>query len=166
VRPYDVIRVRLGDDTYERYLRPLLADPEPEILDDADIDMRTAEHEAKRWWLAVKGGQVLAFCALWPDPDRPRWVSDQWIAGHNYERRGPGRHLQAYTAVFHARQGLISRRRYRCRTWIFDEPVGLHIAAGWRRAKTHYDPADVSERNPEHHWQELYWEPGFGRRVH
>lgn len=158
MRPYDVIRVRLGNDAYEQYLRPLLADPEPEILDDADIDMSTAEHHAKRWWLAVKDGGVLAFCALWPDPDR-------WIAGHNYERRGLGRKLQAYAAVFHTRQRWVSVHGYRCRAWVFDEPVGLHIAAGWRRAKNRYDPADVSERNPEHHWQELFWEPGFGRRI-
>lgn len=147
----DIITVRIGDPDYERYLGPILDAPEPEIWADAEIDMRRQSQTDpdKRWWLAVRDGEVLAWCALWT----ANCGGYDWECGHNYERRGQGRECGAYRRVFLARQAWISPRRKPCTTWVFDQPVGIHLAHGWTRTCVY----GVSEHG--HHWQKLVWSP-------
>lgn len=152
--------VQMGGPGYEQWLGPILDDPEPEIMADAEIDMRRVVQQDpdKRWWLAVDdGGQVLAWCAAWAlTGQTAQEVTADLECGHNYERRGRGRQIGAYRLVFAARQHWIDVGQYSCVTHLFDQPVALHEAAGWVRVKP-YDPADVGAYG--HHWQRLIYTP-------
>lgn len=144
-----IITTRLGEDTYERWLGPILDAPPPEIWADAEHDMRrTAQmHPDKIWWIAIDDGRVLAWCAAWPGD------GGEIVCGENYERRGPGRRLGAWQQVFAARQRWLRQQKRATVTWIFDQPVGVHLSAGWQRT----GEQGVSEHG--HHWQKLTWQP-------
>lgn len=156
-----IAALRTGLPGYRPYLAPILANPEPAIRDDAEIDMTTAEHAGKIWWLAiaapgvdthagpVPSPRVIAWCAAWPSQDSRYQIE----CGHNYERRGLGREAGAYRHVFAARQTWLIEQRPTAVTYIFDQPVELHEAAGWTRTGLHR----MSTHG--HHWQQLVWQP-------
>lgn len=154
---YKILNTRTFRPWWEKYLGPIMDNPEPEIWDDAEIDMRREAQQRpdKSWWLAVAEGtgEVLAWCACW---STGRTIDGEVLdleCGHNYERRGLGRALGAYRDVFAERQDWIRMHQLSAVTYIFDQPVALHEAAGWTRTGRH----DVSEHG--HHWQELVYRP-------
>jgi hypothetical protein len=84
-----------------------------------------------------------------------------WICGHNYEMHGRGREIQAYRAVFAARQEWIDKWPRTCVTWLFgdgNQPHGQaidpHVEAGWKVAGKN-GPGEL----PGHHWWQLEYKP-------
>jgi hypothetical protein len=147
----EIICTRVGMASYRRYLGPLLDNPPPEIWADAEIDMRTAEDPGKLWWLVVDpAGAVLAQCAAWPHPDPRR---REWKCGHNYEHGHRKRRKRYWPKVFAARQAWLIEHKLTATTYIFDQPLAVHLAAGWTLTGEH----DISEQG--HHWQELIFQP-------
>jgi hypothetical protein len=155
-----VVACMTGDPDWEKWLGPIADNPPPQIMADAEIDMsRTAQWETgKRWWIAVDSSQVLAWCAAWMADDDSGYG---WICGHNYELRGRGREIDAYLAVFAARQEWIDKWPRTCVTYLFGDdgkPQGQaidpHIAAGWTVTGLHGD-GDLDG----HHWWQLTYQP-------
>lgn len=150
----EVVTVTIGDPDYERYLGPILDNPAPEIRQDADIDMRREAQQdpSKRWWIAVVGQQVVAWCAAWHD------LSDRYdiICGHNYEYGWRTRQARYWSSVHVARQRWLVGLGWTAWTVVHDEPLDLHIATGWRRLDAEgTNPAEMGGQ----HWQELNFHP-------
>lgn len=134
------------------YLRQMADDPIlcEQARSDGEHDLRAAILDGRyHWWLVIVGNTPVAWCAAWPADEQPLAI----ICGENYERRGLGRELGLYPAAFIARQQWLIAHRLSTVTWIFDQPVALHEAAGWQRT------GDESVSEHGHHWQQLTWTP-------
>ncbi|HWB38354.1 MAG TPA: hypothetical protein VHA75_20240 [Rugosimonospora sp.] len=146
----EVLILRQGDARYEEMFGQLRADRA--LLADlwAAAESRLDEHPGKTWIVAVEAGVPVAWCAYEPTDEQGAEVK----CVDSYERREAwGRGL--YARVFWARHRLI--RRAEAITYVFAQPLGLHLSAGWRIT----GEGDRSEPGiPSHHWYELRRSPG------
>jgi hypothetical protein len=143
-----VLTLRQGGPCYEEILGQIRDDRELLAAAWSDAEMTLHEHPAKTWVVAVEGGRPLAWCALEPAPP------DEGVAlkaVDSYERRDArGRGL--YTRVYIVRHDMIRRRS--AVTYLFDQPVPLHLADGWQVTT---DGWSNEPGIPAHHWTRLTW---------
>jgi hypothetical protein len=141
-----IVTCQMGQEFYSRYVSPMLANPPAEVWADAEIGLTTAEHPEKVWWLAVdENERVLAFCAAWPGE------GGDTECGHNYELGHRERTERHWPTVFAARQLWLLHMGVSAYTYIFDQPLELHLAHGWRL------DGDEGVSELDHHWQRLVW---------
>jgi len=130
-----------------------------------------SEHEPDTFYLVVYAhdDQGLLVPAAWAGYR----VETRYDAGrvlkccNNYVRRGfrdrnPDLYAQAYAAR-HAH--VVARFALPAETYLFPEPIGLHLADGWTE-DTSPEGSGVSrphEGGPEHRWQRLTWTPPVDR---
>lgn len=152
----EVLILRQGDARYEQVFGQLR--PDRELLADlwAAAESRLPEHPDKTWIVAVEDGVPVAWCAYEPTSEQGAEVK----CTDSYERREVwGRGL--YGRAFWVRHRMV--RRKSAITYVFPEPLGLHLSAGWRIT------GEGWSREPgidSHHWYELRRSPGdTGRRV-
>lgn len=85
----------------------------------------------------------------------------------NYVRQGYRRQIpELYRLAYKARhRQVVAVRRMPAVTYLYPEPIGLHVADGWT-IDTSPDAAGRStpyEGGPEHHWRRLTWTPRSDR---
>lgn len=142
---YEIIEIREGHPRYEEILRPVTSDADLLAQIWADAESAMEEHPQKTWWFAVAtDGEALAWCAVQPVAEDGRVVMK---CTDSYERRGRGRDNALYREVFAARN--VALGHMACVTYVFDQPVRLHLEHGWEL--TGVD--GVSDDG--HHWQEM-----------
>jgi len=141
---YHISILTPGDGGYEHILGPMRADLvlREYARDAADCHLR--EHPRKVWVVAHDPGGVLAWCAYEPadEPgvevkacdsvELPRaWDTDVW------------------SVLYEVRQTLIGART--AVTYVYDQPLWLHLVDGWRPAGVGWDRG--------RRWTRLVW-PG------
>jgi hypothetical protein len=138
-----------GDRRYTALLARIRAAPglEQHMLSDAESTPAELDVPGTLWAVVTISGEPTAWSALTGGK-----------AHSNFERRGyRGRGF--YRDAFLARQAEIVRLGQPVETFIFPQPVALHLAAGWR-----IDPATRGQSSPfpggpVHEWQRLTWNP-------
>lgn len=121
----EILILRHGDPRYEPVLAAMRSDQA--LLADllTAAGSRLPEHEHKVWVIAVRGGRALAWCAYEPSDEpgttlklvdsyeRPESWDDDW-----------------YADVYQVRHELT--RWYACVTYVYVDPLDLHLADGWQ----------------------------------
>ena len=153
---YEIVQLTLVDDRYEQVIRPILDDAELMAQIWADAETRMEEASEKQWFVAVStpGDQALAWCAARLELQNGQLTM---VCEANYERRGIGRAKGLYAAVFEERQQYLEHLGLPCVTYIFDQPLQLHLDAGWLPSGA--EGISSEEGVEPHHWQELRYGP-------
>ncbi|SNT66285.1 hypothetical protein SAMN05421812_13632 [Asanoa hainanensis] len=140
----EIVVIRPGDNRYERVMSTLRADRPLLRRMWREAESRLDEHRRKTWVVAVGAGdRALAWCAYEP------FARGCVKAVNSFERPevwGQG----LYERVYNVRHQLIRYRR--ALTFIFDQPLPLHLRDGWVPVA---DGWSSEPDAPSHHWNEL-----------
>ena len=103
----------------------------------------------KMWWvtLAPNTSEPAAWAAL------VLGASGEVVCCNNYER-GEWRGLGLYEQAYRRRHAILAALGMPAVTYIFAQPLALHLADGWR-ITGQGDSAEMGV--PSHHWYELRW---------
>lgn len=141
----------------------------------------TAPDLAAQWWddaeSRAEDGDGVGYLVAYVAGDPAAWAGwtiDTTENGqvlrccHNYVRREYRGHTpELYRVAYQARhRQIVTRLGLPGVTYLFPEPVGLHLASGWVRDTTP-GGAGTSRPHPDgpvHHWQRLRWTPPHPRR--
>jgi hypothetical protein len=151
----EVIDVRVGHPRHPPLISPLR---EPELAD--------------QWWDDAEShaeATVSYMVVYAPDPSGAMvpaaWAG--WVLGgnalrccDNYVRRGfRRRRPELYEMAYRARhRQVVQVLGLPGVTYLFPEPVGLHLRDGWVR-DTSPGSSGTRDGRPEHRWQRLLWTP-------
>ncbi len=156
VTPVDVINVRRGDPRFEEVIGHIRQDER--LLREmwADAEHRLDDDSLSRHWTVVvvrEGGQRVpaAWCT-----SRVEWQHGTrvLVCADNYERRGAGRDNKLYDLAYaHRHATIVTPWPGPAVTYLFDGPIALHEADGWRR--TGLTGTSRQDGIPPHEWHEL-----------
>ena len=158
---YTVLSVAPSDPLHARLMETLSAEPiATQWWEDAES---RAEPAASYMvvYVTVDGALVPAAWAGWIiETEGGRRILR---CCNNYVRRGfRNRAPELYALAYRARhRQVVSRKGLPAVTYLFPEPIGLHLASGWR-VDTGPGSAGTSRSAPDgpvHHWQRLRWAP-------
>jgi hypothetical protein len=146
---YQIVTVEIGHPRYEELLGPLRDDDQLSRSMWWDAESRLDETPGKRWVIAVVDDMGRSVAAAWAAAVT---VDGQLKCCNNYERReyrGRGLYAAAYE---HRHRIIVEPSELPCVTYIFREPLQLHLDDEWRVTG---EGDSVVPDAPPHHWYEL-----------
>ncbi len=154
-----LITLTPDDRDYQRYMQILGEDTlRRQWWDDAESEVEPGVS----YMMAVSRGRPLAW-AGWLVEHSPAGQPVLLRCCNNYVRRGfRNRSPELYQLVYRRRHvEVVTALGLPAVTFLFPEPIPLHLRDGWRRA-TGQGAAGTSRARPGarlHRWQKLVWSP-------
>lgn len=145
---YKIITVEIGHPRYEDLLGPVRA--EAALLRQMWLDAESALDEApgKQWVVAVVDGRAGAWAAAYVKDGTLHCVNSYEVV------RGRGLYAAAYR---HRHDTIVAPWTGLAVTYVYDQPLPLHLADGWRLVQSGVSTVDEPDGDgkTEHRWHEL-----------
>lgn len=141
----DIVTLTHGQPRYAELLARIEADDQlvGRMWQDAESRPSELDRPGTLWTVATVSGQPAAWCAARVEDGILRCHSNYEAPA--YRRRG------FYAAAYRQRhRDVVRRHRGQAVTYLFAEPVGLHLGDGWQRTGT-----EGAGELPGHWWYEL-----------